>query len=67
MDKEELYRAAKELPSDSLWWLIISIYEKLPEDFLRDYANKFDWPSILHYQSHISDEFLSELQLKGYL
>ena len=44
-------------------WGQISGYQKLPEDFIREFQDKVDWDFILMYQS-LSEDFKNEFKDK---
>lgn len=44
-------------------WRRTSRYQKLSEDFIREYQNKLNWDNISIYQE-LSDDFIREFQDK---
>ena len=46
---------------DSVKWTYISIYQKLSENFIREFKDKVDWYNIFTCQN-LSKEFCKEFQ-----
>ena len=44
-------------------WNYISKYQKLSEDFIREFQNKINWHWISHYQN-LSEDFIREFKNK---
>ena len=42
-------------------WNVISIYQQLSEDFIKEFKNKLDWPCVSNYQK-LSEDFIREIQ-----
>ena len=67
-DKEKLDYLNKELGTvyqllDDVDWDYISVYQKLPEDFIREFKDKVDWCYISGYQK-LSEGFIREFKDK---
>ena len=59
--REEYYEEfIKKYDND---WEKISKYQKLPEDFIRKFKDRFDWRYISIYQK-LSEDFIREFQDK---
>jgi len=65
-DKEKLDYINKELGTDyksleMIDWLSISKYQKLSENFIREFKDNVDWPLISSYQK-LSEDFIREFK-----
>jgi len=56
--KEHNYKNINEID-----WNCISHYQKLSEDFIREYKDKVNWVYISHYQQ-LSEDFIKEFKDK---
>jgi len=59
---EEFIRENKDI-IDLINWYNISKYQKLSENFIREFKNKVDWDNISYYQK-LSENFIREFQGK---
>ena len=61
--EEELFDICRNEELSSTDWFIISQYQKLSENFIREFSNKVDWNWISRYQK-LSEDFIKEFQDK---
>ena len=61
--EEILKRANDILGTDYPNWKILSMYQHLSENFIREFKDKVDWTNISGYQ-HLSEDFIREFKDK---